>query len=279
MTRSTLVGLDERMLVESPTLRSHYLDRTDVLDKVGLLAVLPDGIHATTEQVARFYDVPVDTVKSLVKDHRSELESNGLNTIREGELQAFKDRFREDLSSKVLRSARLTVWPRTAVLNLGQLLTGSETAKEVRRYLLAVEATATVEHRVEAYRLIRWQERADYKKVLHCLKLGGAVSEDYRRTQNALYMGLFGQTSTHIKATRIQVDGERKRDGSFTAASRDVAKNYLTEPELKLLDNTVVMVNAQLEIRYPNGAMSGDILQVVDATAGMMRPFAIGARS
>lgn len=271
------VGLNEQMLIESPTLRSQLVDRTDVLDKVGALAVLPDGIHATTEQVARFYEVPTDTVKSLVKNHRAELETNGLTDLRGDDLREFKDRFKDDLSSKVLRSARLTIWSKTAILNAGQLLTGSEVAKDVRRYLIKVEQTATVEHRVQAYRLIRWQERADYQKVLHCLKLGGAVSEDYRLIQNTLYVGLFGMTAAQVRATRVQVDGDRKRDGSFTKASAGVAKNYLTEAELKLLDNTVVTMNAQLDLRYPDGASVDHMLTVANASVGLMRAIGMGS--
>ena len=41
--------------------RDRLVDRTDVLDKVGVLRMLPDGLHATTEMVATFYEVDRDT--------------------------------------------------------------------------------------------------------------------------------------------------------------------------------------------------------------------------
>lgn len=271
------VGLNEQMLIESPTLRSQLVGRTDVLDKVGALAVLPDGIHATTEQVARFYEVPTDTVRTVIKRNRAELETNGLLVLRGPDLREFKVRFSEDLTPAIAASPSLTIWPRKAILNVGQLLTESDVAVKVRQYLLAVEQTATVEHRVQAYRLIRWQERADYQKVLHCLKLGGAVSEDYRLIQNTLYVGLFGMTAAQVRATRVQIDGDRKRDGSFTKASSGVAKNYLSEAELKLLDNTVVTMNAQLDIRHPEGASIDQMLTVLNASVALMRPQEIGA--
>lgn len=273
----TLAGLDEQMLVESPTLRSQFVGRTDVLDKVGALAFLPDGVHATSEMVADYYEIPVKTITSVITRNRVELETNGLHVLKGDDLRELKVRFKTHLTSKVLQSPQLTLWTRKAILNAGQLLTESEVAVQVRRYLLTVEQTATIDHRVQAYRLIRFQERADYQSVLHCLKLGGAVSEDYRLIQNTLYVGLFGRTAAQIRATWLQVDGERKRDGSFTAASSKIAKNYLPEAELKLLDHTVVTINAQLGIRHPDGATADQMLAVVNASVALMRPLAIGA--
>lgn len=275
--RGSGLGLDEQMLVESPTLRSQFLDRTDVLDRVGMLAALPDGEHATTEMVAEFYEVPVKTLTSIIGRNRAELESNGLHVARGDDLRKLKVRFRMHLTSKVLQAPQLTLWPRRAILNAGQLLTESAVAVQVRRYLLAVEETATVEHRAQAHRLIRFQERADYQHVLHSLKLGGAVSEDYRLIQNTLYVGLLGCTAAQIRGARTQIDGERKRNGEFTKASAAIAKNYLTEAELKLLDNTVVTINAQLAIRHPNGATVDQMLRVVNASVSLMRPLVIAA--
>lgn len=37
--------------------RDALADRTDVLDKVGVLRMLPDDAHVTTDAVASFYEV------------------------------------------------------------------------------------------------------------------------------------------------------------------------------------------------------------------------------
>ncbi len=43
--------ISETALLESPALRSSVLDRTDALDRVKALSLLPDGMHVTTAMV------------------------------------------------------------------------------------------------------------------------------------------------------------------------------------------------------------------------------------
>ncbi|WP_460498698.1 hypothetical protein, partial [Glycomyces tarimensis] len=277
-----MVQIDSRLPVSetsaaSPAPRSHPAERGEVLDKVGMLAYLPDGVHATTEQVARYYEVSAESLGRLMRRHRRELRSSGLVDLRGDELRVFKERYRGDLPPRVLRAARLTVWSRGAILAAGQLLTDSAVAARVRRYLLAAEAAGTVERRLESARSSRFQERADYRNVLHSLKSGGAVSEDYRLVQNTLYAGLFGMTAAVIRATRDQTDGDRRRDGDFTAASSRIAKNYLTRAELELLDSAIVTINAQLHVKHPRGATVEQMLAVVRNAVGLFRPESLRA--
>ena len=72
----------ELVLTESRTMRAQTADRVDVLDKVKALALLPDGVHATTEIVASFYEVPVSTIDSLVAANRKELAENGRHVLK-----------------------------------------------------------------------------------------------------------------------------------------------------------------------------------------------------
>ncbi|MEU3896075.1 hypothetical protein [Streptomyces sp. NPDC045251] len=44
--------ISETALLESAALRSSVLERTDVLDRVKALSLLPDGMHVTTAMVA-----------------------------------------------------------------------------------------------------------------------------------------------------------------------------------------------------------------------------------
>ncbi|WP_155830020.1 hypothetical protein [Glycomyces tenuis] len=247
-------------------------DHADAADKVGALVFLSDDVHVTTERVARFYEVPVEDVRGLIRQHRRELQAAGLTALRGERLRAFKGRHAGRLSEHDLRSSQLTVWSRGAVLAAGQLLPDSPVAAQVRRFLLSAEESAAVDRRLETARFTRFQERADYRGVLHSLKLGGAVSEDYRLIQNTLYAGLFGMTAAVIRESRVQRDGDRKRDGSFTAASARIAKNYLTENELELLDNVTVTINAQLNIKYPRGATVDQMLGVVYNAVALFRP-------
>ncbi|MFF5144424.1 restriction endonuclease [Streptomyces sp. NPDC013157] len=129
--------INESALLESQSLRSSVLDRTDVLDRVKALSLLPDGMHVTTAMVATYFEVGLEAVKSLVKDHRTELEVSGYRSLTGEELRSFKD-----LSGIQSRTASLALFSRRAVLNVAMLLRDSEVARQVRVYLLDMEYLA-----------------------------------------------------------------------------------------------------------------------------------------
>ncbi|MCC3652761.1 hypothetical protein LIX60_15080 [Streptomyces sp. S07_1.15] len=138
----------ESALLESRALRESLAARTGVLDKVKVLAMLPDGLHVTTRMVAEYFEVSHDTVKTLVKRHRGELSSHGLRTLRGSELRFF-ERSTLDPSEGSYPQGRvhLTLFTRRTVLNAAMLLRDSEVARAVRRYLLDAEEEAGRAHR------------------------------------------------------------------------------------------------------------------------------------
>lgn len=127
--------IDESVLLESRTLRTSVLERTDVLDRVKALSLLPDGLHVTTAMVAAFYEVAETAIRQLVQRHRDELTSNGMTVLRGSQLRDFES---DNLSLSKRRN--LTIYSRRAVLNVGMLLRDSEVARQVRTYLLDTEA-------------------------------------------------------------------------------------------------------------------------------------------
>ncbi|MGW7254636.1 restriction endonuclease [Streptomyces sp. NPDC054834] len=129
--------INELALLESKTLRDSVLERTDVLDRVKVLSLLPDGMHVTTAMVAAYFQVRVKAIRSLVIDHRTELEANGYHVLTGTELSAFKA-----LSGIQSRTASLALFSRRAVLNVAMLLRDSEVARQVRLYLLDMEYLA-----------------------------------------------------------------------------------------------------------------------------------------
>ena len=126
--------INEAVLLESKVLRDSAMGRTDALDKVKALSLLPDGMHVTTAMVAAYFEVGVEAIKSLVKDHRAELEGNGYRLLVGEELRSFKD-----LSRLQSRTRSLALFSRRAVLNVAMLLRDSEVARQVRVYLLDME--------------------------------------------------------------------------------------------------------------------------------------------
>ncbi|MEU0991636.1 hypothetical protein [Streptomyces sp. NPDC005953] len=135
----------ELVLTESRTMRAQTAGRVDVLDKVKALSLLPDGVHATTDIVASYYEVEQDVIEKVVQRHRDELTHNGYRVIRGAELREFET---DNLS--VSKRRALALFSRRTILNVGQLLTDSDVARRVRTYLLEVEESATEAQRSSA---------------------------------------------------------------------------------------------------------------------------------
>ncbi|MYQ49058.1 restriction endonuclease [Streptomyces sp. SID4985] len=132
--------IDQTALLESRALRSSVLERTDVLDRVKTLALLPDGLHVTTAMVAAYFGVSVEAIRQIKARHREELCQNGMVTLQGRDLREFK----RDILSRYSGSypqprSGLTVYSRRAVLDIAMLLRDSEVARRVRTYLLDME--------------------------------------------------------------------------------------------------------------------------------------------
>ncbi|MDQ0991907.1 restriction endonuclease [Streptomyces sp. V3I7] len=135
--------IDQTALLESKALRDSVLDRTDVLDRVKALSLLPDGMHVTTAMVAAYFEVAETVINNLLSRHRQELESNGLHVLRGPDLQQFKElNLSSYPGSYPQPRSSLALWSRRAVLNVAMLLRDSEVARQVRTYLLDMEYLA-----------------------------------------------------------------------------------------------------------------------------------------
>lgn len=132
-------------LTESRSLRSRHMSRTDVLDRVKAVSLLSDDVHATTEIVADYFGVDVETIKKLVQRNREELEANGYRVVRGSDIHQFEG---DGLSLTKVRA--LALFNRHTILNTAMLLAGSKIAKAVRSYLLKLEAQAPAEARAAA---------------------------------------------------------------------------------------------------------------------------------
>ncbi|MHA5048112.1 restriction endonuclease [Streptomyces sp. SD15] len=163
--------INEAALLESKALRGSVLDRTEVLDRVKALSLLPDGMHVTTAMVATYFGVTVEAVRQLVKRHREELEVNGLVVLRGADLRKFEsDNMSLSLGSYPQARRSLTIYSRRAILNIAMLLRDSDIARHVRTYLLDMEYLART-RRVEepaASDVVSLDDRID-QRITHIL--------------------------------------------------------------------------------------------------------------
>lgn len=116
--------------------RDALADRTDVLDKVGVLRMLPDDAHVTTDAVASFYEVPTKTIQAVVMRNREELDDDGIQVLSRTE---FLETFNMQVSNLDPKARSITLYPRRAVLRVGMLLRDSPVARKVRDHLLDSE--------------------------------------------------------------------------------------------------------------------------------------------
>lgn len=122
--------------------RDRLADRTDMLDKVGVLRCLPDDMHVTTTEAATFYEVDVELVRYHLKANRDEFDSDGYRVVNRAE---FESEF-GSLSNLDPRARSIGLFPRRAVLRLGMVLRDSVPARQVRDYLLDAESRERQPH-------------------------------------------------------------------------------------------------------------------------------------
>lgn len=132
--------MDDMILIESVTLRQKLCteENTAILERIGNLITLPETGSATVEQIAMFYIVSVETIKTIVKRHHDELEQDGYRVFTREELGDIPTEFFH------FKSRFIAIFPRKAILRIGMLLVNSEVAKLVRCYLLAIEEQSVI---------------------------------------------------------------------------------------------------------------------------------------
>lgn len=144
----------EVKLVNDKQLREQYISKVDILDKVKSLLLLPHLECMTTQQVAEYYEVPIETVRSQYKENRDEFMSDGAikNSVKDvgiliGGLSTnlkttnYRGRMEVDLDDKtklVIPNVGIILYPKRAILRMGMLLRDSPIAKEVRTQLLNI---------------------------------------------------------------------------------------------------------------------------------------------
>ncbi len=153
---SVIVTADS--FIEDKGLRSKYLNKLNVLEKVKELITLPNTELMTTKMVAEWYDVSEKLIQWHIMQNKDELTENGLKVIEKDELKEFKRKLTSlvelgqsqsplDQFGIGLRAKSLTILSKRAILNLGMLLRDSQVARRVRTVLLDIEESSSHEQK------------------------------------------------------------------------------------------------------------------------------------
>ena len=153
--------ISEETMISNKDLQEQYISRVDVLDKVKDLFLIPAMECMTPKQVADYYEVPVDTIRTTYKINREELVSDGAVTHSIGDIKSLIGcesthqnitncrggiEITIDENTKVfIPNAGIILYPKRAILRVGMLLRDSVIAKEVRTQLLNIVEVAQEE--------------------------------------------------------------------------------------------------------------------------------------
>lgn len=142
-------------IITDSAVREKLAEHIEVLDRAGKLLTMPKVNMATTEQVAEFFNVPYQTINSLVDRNKEELKSDGVRRFSLQDLKIAgcdvqnvglpgKVGVMEENGSYIAVSNRgIRLFPKRSVLRVAMLLTGSEVAKAVRTALLNLTEKVT----------------------------------------------------------------------------------------------------------------------------------------
>lgn len=182
-------GQDELILTESRTMRDNYVFKDSVLERVKAVPALAGTLEVTVEMAANFYEVPVETVRTVIKRSRSEFnEYSELRVLRAKQLSEFRALVQLEPDLRSVPS--LTLVSRRGLLRIGMLLTESEVARSVRSYLLNVEETASKEQR--AWALEREVSKRERRRLTDAVQaFGDGSSFAYANYTNLIYRVLF----------------------------------------------------------------------------------------
>lgn len=215
---------NEIVLTESRTLRDDYVFKDSVLERVKAVPVLAGTLEVTVEMAASFYEVPAETVRTVLKRNRQEFNDYGeLRVLRGAQLKKFcevQDEPHKRIDAKV---RNLTLISRRGLLRIGMLLTESEVARSVRNYLLNVEQIASKEQR--AWSIEREVSKRERRRLTDAVQaFGDGSSFAYANYTNLVYRVLFDTDATGLRKLYGLEPDDNIRDALSTDDLRSVVE-------------------------------------------------------
>ena len=209
-------------LTESLHERQNILNNRYVLEQaeqhLELGGTLYDGdIVFTKQQVMAMFEISDATIERYLSSYTEELKNNGYNTLRGTKLKEFKSLAFGTLINEGTKTTVLGVFTFRAVLNLGMLLTESESARLLRSRVLDIVLDVMVERsgghtkfinqRDDNYLLAAFQE--DNYRQLFTDALDDYVEGNkwkYGNFTNLIYKSIFKENAAeYIKILKLAV--------------------------------------------------------------------------
>ena len=227
---------NELIFIESKTMRTENVYRDDVLDKVKIVPLLSSTAEVTLEMASEYYEVPVETIKTIVKRNRDEFNDYGEMRVLKGKnLNEFCE-VQTELSKIISSKTRsLTLINRRGLLRVGMMLTESEVAKSIRNYLLNVEEVSDEKQKRWAVeREISIRNRRLLTDAIKEFCQGTMKGYEYSTYTNLVYKIVFECDAKDLRETYDLDKNENIRDALST---EDLGKVVKVERAISTLLN------------------------------------------
>lgn len=203
--------------VESKSIRNTTLDSVeyDFLDKIKVIPYLTKDMVLTIDQIANYYEVTTEGIRTIIKRNREEFESDGMVVLRGKELEKFKEEIGLVQSEPgIIFSSALTLLPKRSLLRAGMILANSGIAAKVRNYLLNIEERTKIDTK-------SWAIRREVGKIERA-RMTSAISRyvpdsphkrfAYPNYTNMVYRTIFHKDAKAMREERGAKDDDSLRD-------------------------------------------------------------------
>ena len=268
--------------VTDKALRDKYIDKVEVLDRienVELLAPLPSTEYVTMNQIADFYQVPLETIERCYQRHESEICSDGVIVLTPKKYKEFlngthcsfkncddiytqyngKMAIHIDSDTDVIIPNRgIKAFPRRASLRFGMLLTDSDVAEQVRTYLLDTE------ERVVITGVVTSDNGADL--FMNCVQAKGADERLRACYEFSRYKDMqIAQRDARIIQLEEQIKNLQQSQQLITTKSNRVQRVYGSK-EVKAMrrrfSKIIRIVTGELKVPY--GVVYDDVYTLLE---------------
>lgn len=176
--RQMLMGDKEMtpdIFLESKDMRDKCINKIELLDKVKQIFLLPELECLTTKQMADYFEVGYEAIKSQYKNNQKEFDEDGVTLKKPSDFKVLNglDKTVQKWESKrgytvitldtntilEISNRGIKCFPKRAILRMGMLLQGSRVSQEVRTQLLN-----TFEHTTEEQRTTEINEEMELRQ-------------------------------------------------------------------------------------------------------------------
>lgn len=276
------MNIDTDKLIENKKLRDAMMERTDILDKVKNLFLIPSLDMMTARQIAEFYEVDANTVKLCYQRNKKEIDSDGTIVKKSQDFAKMSNgtfcTFRKESSINVFEyeadgnkiqvvvsNRGVRCFSKRAILRFGMLLRDSSVAQEVRTQLLNI-----VEHTAEENPSLITADIDEEKNLMMAVGMAFASGDVMEMLKATTEYNAF--KDRHIKAiesenARLVKDNEILTDKNDTLSKdNDILSGNILEWSNSASANKVVRCMAT---RLVGNLVMHGIMYMTNCSTGM----------